>query len=119
MRWWRGRSKAASDAPSEAPLALSEDDMEAMRKARSQAVNEAAALLEEEDETQVYDGAQPVPTPEYDAGHVEAATLLDQGADLVDHHELNVVVHEDLDGLEDPLEQASIDGDLPQPVDLD
>ena len=119
-RWWRRRVEA--DVPDVEAVrdAFTAADVAKMDEARKERVTAAAALLEGDVEPMKDVAPEPVPTPEYDAGTVDVDVLLEaEPSPPVDHHDVNVVVHEDLDGLDDPLERASIDGDLPQHVDLD
>ena len=52
---------------------------------------------------------------------VDVAALLDDGPvePSIDHSELNVVVHEDLDELADPLADAPVVGDLPDEIEFE
>ena len=121
MARWR-RRRVEADVPDVEAVqdAFTDADVANMNKARKERVAAAAALLEGDVEPMEDVAPEPVPTPEYDAGAVDVEVLLEaEPAPSVDHHDVNVVVHEDLDGLDDPLERASIDGDLPQPVDLE
>lgn len=120
VRWWRRRVEADVPDVEAVQDAFTDADVANMDKARKERVAAAAALLEGDVEPMEDVAPEPVPTPEYDAGSVDVDVLLEaEPTPSADHHDVNVVVHEDLDGLDDPLERASIDGDLPQPVDLD
>jgi hypothetical protein len=119
-RWWRRRAEPAATSVDVSKEAFTSSEVAEMDAARKASIAKAAALLDDDVEPMEVVQPEPVPTPEYDAGVVEVDALLEEGAaPTADHHDVNVVVHEDLDDLEDPLERALIDGDLPEPVDLE
>jgi len=59
-----------------------------------------------------------VATPEYDVGEVriEEALLSEEMEDFSQTNEIEI---HDVSELDDPYEHATIDGDLPQPIDFD
>ena len=116
MRWWN-RAEVSEDLEEEEDLlaGLSHTDAEQFAAARLDAVEAAGALLDGPTVGMKAEEAEATPTPEYDVGEVEADALLDDGPlePSIDHSELNVVVHEDLDVLDDPLASAPVMGDVP------
>ena len=105
----------------EDPLAgLSHTDAE-HRCGTADAVEAAGALLDGPTVGMKAEEAEATPTPEYDVGEVEADALLDDGPlePSIDHSELNVVVHEDLADLADPLAAAPVMGDVPEEIEFE
>ena len=122
MRWWK-RAAAHEDVDEEEdPLAgLSQADAEHLASARLDAVEAAGALLDGPTVAMKVEEAEATPTPEYDVGEVEVDALLDDGPlePSIDHSALNVVVHEDVAELADPLADASVMGDLPEEIEFE
>jgi len=122
MRWWK-RDEAPEDAEEdEDPLAgLSQTDADHLSSARLDAVEAAGALLEGPTVGMKAEEAEATPTPEYDAGEVEVDALLNDGPlePSIDHSQLNVVVHEDVADLVDPLVNAPVMGDVPEEIEFE
>ncbi len=122
MRWWK-RGEAPGDAEEdEDPLAgLSQADADHLSAARLDAVEAAGALLEGPTVGMKAEEAEATPTPEYDAGEVEVDALLNDGPlePSIDHSQLNVVVHEDVADLADPLAGAPVMGDVPEEIEFE
>lgn len=122
MRWWK-RAEASEDVEEdEDPLAgLSQTDAEQLAAARLDAVESAGVLLDGPTVGMKAEEAEDTPTPEYDVGEVEADVLLDHGPlePSIDHSELNVVVHENVADLADPLASAPVVGDVPEEIEFE
>jgi hypothetical protein len=122
MRWWK-RAETSEDVEEEkdALAGLSHTDAEQFAAARLDAVEAAGALLDGPTVGMKVEEAEATPTPEYDVGEVEADALLDDGPlePSIDHSELNVVVHEDLSDLADPLASAPVMGDVPEEIEFE
>ncbi|MGB1463098.1 MAG: hypothetical protein ACPG8Q_06150, partial [Candidatus Poseidoniaceae archaeon] len=104
------------------PLAgLSQADADHLSAARLDAVEAAGALLEGPTVGMKAEEAEATPTPEYDAGEVEVDALLNDGPlePSIDHSQLNVVVHEDVADLADPLAGAPVMGDVPEEIEFE
>lgn len=122
MRWWKRSEASEVQEEEEDPLAgLSHTDAEHFAAARLDAVEAAGALLDGPTVGMKAEEAEATPTPEYDVGEVEAGALLDDGPlePSIDHSELNVVVHEDLADLADPLAAAPVMGDVPEEIEFE
>ena len=122
MRWWKRAAVSEDLEEEEDPLAgLSHTDAEQFAAARLDAVEAAGALLDGPTVGMKAEEAEATPTPEYDVGEVEADVLLDDGPlePSIDHSELNVVVHEDLADLADPLASAPVMGDVPEEIEFE
>ena len=102
-------------------MSLNRTDAEQFAAARLDAVEAAGALLDGPTVGMKVEEAEATPTPEYDVGDVEADALLDDGPlePSIDHSELNVVVHEDLSDLADPLASAPVMGDVPEEIEFE
>ena len=122
MRWWK-RGEAPEDVEEdEDPLGgLSQADADHLSAARLGAVEAAGALLEGPTVGMKAEEAEATPTPEYDAGEVGVDALLNDGPlePSIDHSQLNVVVHEDVADLADPLAGAPVMGDLPEEIEFE
>lgn len=105
----------------DAEAGLSDAELAAFTAARLDAVEAAGALLDGPTVGMKVEEAEATPTPEYDVGDVEADALLDDGPlePSIDHSELNVVVHEDLADLADPLASAPVMGDVPEEIEFE
>ena len=122
MRWRKRESSPEAEEEEEDPNAgLSEADVQDLAAQRQDSVEAAGALLDGPTATVKPEEAAPTPTPEYDVGDVDVDALLDDGPvePSIDHSELNVVVHADLDELADPLADAPIVGDLPVEIEFE
>ena len=122
MRWWKRVEVSEDVEEEEDPLAgLSHADAEQFAAARIDAVEAAGALLDGPTVGMKVEEAEATPTPEYDVGEVDADALLDDGPlePSIDHSELNVVVHEDLADLADPLASAPVMGDVPEEIEFE
>jgi len=122
MGWWKRKVAPEDQEEEEDPNAgLLEADVKHLAATRKDAVEAAGALLDGPTVIVHPEEAAPTPTPEYDVGDVDVAALLDDGPvePSIDHSELNVVVHEDLDELADPLADAPVVGDLPDEIEFE
>ena len=121
MRWWKRAEPSDDVEEEEDPLAgLSQSDAAQLAAARLDAVEAAGTLLDGPTVGMKVDDVEATPTPEYDVGEVEADALLDDGPiePSIDHSELNVVVHEDVADLADPLASAPVVGDVPEEIEF-
>ena len=122
MRWWKRGEVPEDVEEDEDPLAgLSQADADHLSAARLGAVEAAGALLEGPTVGMKAEEAEATPTPEYDAGEVGVDALLNDGPlePSIDHSQLNVVVHEDVADLADPLAGAPVMGDVPEEIEFE
>lgn len=115
--WFRkstsGRPTVADDEPSsvtEEPFSHTFEEMQAQR------ADEALSLFDEHDEAP----STPPPAIEapYDAGQAEPEALLADDMGEAFTHADEVLI-EDVNELDDPYLQATVEGDVPQPVRLE
>jgi hypothetical protein len=115
--WFRkstsGRPTAEDNEPSsvaEEPFSHTFEEMQAQR------ANEALSLFDEHDE--ISEPTAPAIEAPYDAGQAEPEALLadDMGEAFTHADEVHI---KDVNELDDPYLQATVEGDVPEPVRLE
>jgi len=110
-----GRTDSVGNTPVVEPAVL-EEDMTTFHRTQEKRATEALALFEEDDPV-LEPLANSVPAP-YDASQAQIEDLLSEGTSPSFTHQDEVEIH-DVSEVEDPYEDAMVEGDISETVVFD